>query len=344
MWTLLFLIGFLSQTFADEIDDSQEEMECFSLQEDRCPNANITFWMYTNGHPRGFEISQNNIPRHEFEPQKRLKVLIHGFNGNRDFTPNAQLRSKFTDLDINVISVEYKKLAREPCYSEAVDNAKIVGKCLAALLWELLENELVRNEDLHLIGFGLGAHVAGFTGSEVPYKKLEHITALDPAKPLFLGLDAARKLDPTDANFVDVLHTDVLMHGLLDPQGHVDFYINMGLTQPNCGPISKMETHLCYHNRSADYYAESISTAEGFIGFFCPNFKSFATGDCKPTNNIELMGYYVRSEARGRYFLGTNKVPPYAMGLNYENLDRQVKGRTFLNDELMETIFKKKSS
>lgn len=52
--------------------------------------------------------------------------------------------------------------------------------------------------------------------------------------PLFVTTDNSRKVDMTDADFVDVLHTNALEKGKLEASGHVDFYANGGLTQPGC--------------------------------------------------------------------------------------------------------------
>ncbi|EDW88949.2 uncharacterized protein Dyak_GE19008 [Drosophila yakuba] len=315
-----------------------EEMNCFSLRNESCPNHNISFWLYTKENPEGKKLPTVGLVKDSFSPLKPLKVLIHGFNGHRDFSPNIQLRPLFLKQDYNVLSLDYPKLAYEPCYTEAVHNAKYVGLCTAQFLQKLIEDGLVRTEDLHLIGLGLGAHVAGFAGQFIQQHTLEHITALDPAKPLYLVNDTAEKLDPTDAKFVDVVHTDVMLLGLLEAVGHVDFYLNMGVSQPNCGPVNQMETHFCYHNRAADYYAESISSTSGFYGFHCPNFKSFATGICVPQQNIQLMGFHVHPEARGRYFLETNNGPPYAKGENFSTMNRQLKGRTYVNDDIIEKL------
>lgn len=62
---------------------------------------------------------------------------------------------------------------------------------------------------------------------------------MDPAQPHFSNTDPLVRLDPTDAIFVDVIHTDAIDHvtggfGMEEPVGHLDFYPNGGNNQPGC--------------------------------------------------------------------------------------------------------------
>jgi len=59
---------------------------------------------------------------------------------------------------------------------------------------------------VHLIGHSLGAHTAGYAGERI--EGLGRITGLDPAEPYFQGMPSHSRLDPTDAQLVDVIHTD----------------------------------------------------------------------------------------------------------------------------------------
>lgn len=73
------------------------------------------------------------------------------------------------------------------------------------------------------------------------------LSGLDPAEPHFSKTDPIVRLDPTDADFVDVIHTDAGPFlsgglGIFEPVGHVDFYPNGGIDQPGCrgGVLSYM--------------------------------------------------------------------------------------------------------
>lgn len=62
---------------------------------------------------------------------------------------------------------------------------------------------------------------------------------MDPAGPFFDNTHPAVRLDPSDAEFVDCIHTDgssifSLGLGTPEPMGHVDFYPNGGYHQPGC--------------------------------------------------------------------------------------------------------------
>lgn len=63
---------------------------------------------------------------------------------------------------------------------------------------------------------------------------LPRITGLDPAMPLFITSGKADKLDPSDASYVDVIHTNALVQGKMERCGHADFYMNGGIMQPGC--------------------------------------------------------------------------------------------------------------
>ena len=67
--------------------------------------------------------------------------------------------------------------------------------------------------------------------------KSGRITGLDPAGPAFQYTDPLVRLDPSDAIFVDAIHSDAAVDfisgfGMEQPVGHVDFYPNGGQNQP----------------------------------------------------------------------------------------------------------------
>ena len=54
-----------------------------------------------------------------------------------------------------------------------------------------------------------GSFVSSASKGQDSYK-VGRITGLDPASLFFLGADKSVKLDKTDAEFVDVIHTDIV--------------------------------------------------------------------------------------------------------------------------------------
>ena len=164
--------------------------------------------------------------------------------------------------DVNVICVDWSAGAADPNYVRAAVNTRLVGRQVALLIESINNSNDGKkiNDKIHIIGFSLGAHVAGFAGHQL--KNLSRITGsklyiiekfreiaisrkkisssgLDPAGPLFEGYDPNVRLDKTDADYVDVIHSngDSLIvggFGTWEPLGHVDFYPNGGRNQRGC--------------------------------------------------------------------------------------------------------------
>lgn len=61
----------------------------------------------------------------------------------------------------NIISVDYSPLARDDCYIAAVYNVPLVAKCTAQMIDTLIREKVLRMKDLHVVGFSLGAQIAG---------------------------------------------------------------------------------------------------------------------------------------------------------------------------------------
>lgn len=142
-----------------------------------------------------------------------------------------------------IYSVDWGPLSELPCYYTSYLNTWHVGQCIAILTVGLAKFGVIP-QSLHLLGFSLGAHIAGFAGEnlkKVLNISLGRITGLDPALPFFATMKNEWKLDPSDAGFVDVVHTSAGSFGKIEALGHVDFYMNGGALQPACQNASCMK-------------------------------------------------------------------------------------------------------
>lgn len=211
-----------------------------------------------------------------------------------------------------------------PPYSQAVANIRLIGAITAHVVHMIYEEVGLKDLDkVHMMGHSLGAHLSGYTGYTLQKDfglMLGRITGMDPAEPLFGDTDPLVRLDPSDAKFVDIIHSDALpfssgglffnildfrrtvkmnMHpltglGMRDPIGHVDFYPNGGFNNPGCD--APMDDYIkqdrqsffagiqqflaCNHVRSFQFMLESMYTKCPFMGIACDSFDDFKEGHC----------------------------------------------------------------
>ncbi len=74
-----------------------------------------------------------------------------------------------------MILVDWSPLCAFPWYAHAVINTRTVGNYLSKFLNFIVSNG-VPIKSIHLIGFSLGAEIAGFTGKDNSFGKLPRIT------------------------------------------------------------------------------------------------------------------------------------------------------------------------
>ncbi|XP_046392727.1 pancreatic triacylglycerol lipase-like isoform X2 [Ischnura elegans] len=200
--------------------------------------------------------------------------------------------------DVNVVTVDWVGGSGPP-YTQAVSNIRLVGVMTAHLIKLMMEEAGVNPVKIHLIGHSLGSHVSGYIGLQMKEfgARIGRITGMDPADPQFDGTDPMVRLDPTDAIFVDIIHTDTRPFvsggfGLAAPIGHFDVYPNGGEYQPGCN-IALMtskddETFWrglkryigCNHIRSYEYFTESINSECPFAAVECSSYEDFLAGKC----------------------------------------------------------------
>ncbi|CAL8320670.1 unnamed protein product [Arctogadus glacialis] len=255
---------------------------------------------------------QESIAECGFNITAQTFAIVHGWTVAGIFEGwVSQLVSALLEREpsANVIVVDWLKRAQHH-YPNAAQHTQLAGQDLAALInWLELDVKYDLSK-LHLLGFSLGAHVAGVAGN-LAYSKVNRITGMDPAGPHFEYADELRRLSPDDASFVDVVHTNTkgspdLSIGIQRPVGHVDIYPNGGMDQPGCSlqhTLQMMATFGlqkvglimgCAHERSVHLFIDSLVNRERqSVAYRCSSKDAFDRGQCLSCrrNRCNTLGY-----------------------------------------------------
>ncbi|VVC95499.1 unnamed protein product [Leptidea sinapis] len=205
-----------------------------------------------------------------------IKVLVHGWNSKGSSRMNPQIRDALLHVgDFNVIVVDWRRAAMGT-YTTSVWSVPGIGQHLGWFLQFLFNNFGGNWNNLHLIGFSLGAHVIGNAGRTIG-GRAGRLTGLDPAGPQW-GRNS-NAINRNDGVYVENIHTDGGLLGIFDPVGDVDFYPNGGRNrQPGC----MLST--CSHSRGYELFAASVRYNH-FNGRQCANLND-ARNSPVPTNPI----------------------------------------------------------
>ncbi|KAI5631393.1 lipase domain-containing protein [Phthorimaea operculella] len=270
------------------------------------------------------------IRNSNIDPRGPFYFIAHGFleGGHKlwiEKLTNALLSVEGNDA-ATVFIVDWRG-GSQPPYGQAVANIRLIGRMTAYLIHHVYEQLGLSNlNNFHFIGHSLGAHLAGYCGHALQRKfrlKLGRITGLDPAAPYFTDTVTLVRLDRTDATYVDIIHSNALPlyergFGISEPIGHVDFYPNGGQIQPGCAKdTTPMQTNMyhsiqkmigCNHERSYEFFTESIAPTCPFFGVRCESYAAFLSGNCTTCDDkyhfCLPMGYHSYRHYKGLHRLG----------------------------------------
>ncbi|MGH0183560.1 UNVERIFIED_CONTAM: hypothetical protein FKN15_012395 [Acipenser sinensis] len=284
------------------------------------------------------------IAQCKFNQTIKTFVVIHGWTVTglfESWIPKLVSALYEREPHSNVIVVDWLHRAQQH-YPTSAAYTELVGQDVAK--FSQINYPL---EMFHLLGYSLGAHVAGIAGS-LTNNKVNRITGLDPAGPSFEYAEEQRRLSPDDANFVDVLHTYTRGSpdrsiGIQKPVGHVDIYPKTVYLFFVCDMFIDLRTLAkvvvakwlsplcvfsllfvdmdqivkCSHERSIHLFIDSLLNEEKpSMAYRCNTKEAFDKGLCLSCrkNRCNTLGYdvnKVRNKRSARMYLKTREVMPY---------------------------------
>ncbi|XP_053688684.1 lipase member H-B-like [Sabethes cyaneus] len=266
------------------------------------------------------ELSQTVINDGNFSSKivasKPMVFITHGWldNGNRIWVRNmAADYLKF--VDTNVCVVDWSKLCLYG-YAIAVNHTFRVGAYMANFI-TYLNGQGIPLSKVTLVGHSLGAQISGHTGRNLG-GKIAAIYGLDPAGPLFtmpFDVGPAKRLDSSDAQYVQMIITSRCALGVCIGDGHENFYPTGGLVpQPNCvlplfGNSESFEQITCSHSHACTLFQMALNPNNVFNGKKCSAYPAYLVGLCL-FNKSTKMGIY-SSRVGGDFYLMTSAFPPY---------------------------------
>lgn len=276
-------------SFKDENGATYYEDLTLIVPESRAKPKHVTLYLYTQRNKEnGVRYTMDEADKLKlstfYDPKKPNFFVIHGWTNDYRSPVNTLIKDAIlAKSDMNVFVVDWSGPAKG-LYSIAKGAVPQVGKFIGEFVKKMINMFGILPSDIKMAGHSLGAHIAGCAGAEIG-QKIDYIVGLDPASPLFTVKNKAVRLDESDANFVQVIHTSTNFLGFKSSLGHVDIFPNKGYSQPGCG-LNML--YICSHGRSYEFYAESILSG-GFASQKCKNYKTFNAGQCE-NNDMTYMG------------------------------------------------------
>ncbi|KAG6451669.1 hypothetical protein O3G_MSEX007280 [Manduca sexta] len=328
--TILYFCAFVCY-FAPVILESRSELGYPSGMMSVCPGSTkpatipksqlkyLSFVVQGNGRSRqkyNYWNARNIAKDPRINFKRRTLLLAIGYLDSPSFPISAMFANEYEDIGYNIIIVDNQRFATVH-YHLASRLMRPVGKHVAEVLVQLTQAGLDPSK-LELLGFSLGGQTVSYVAKnyqQMTGKNVSNIVALEPSGPCFRTLGKEDRLDASNADFVQVLHTNIDGYGMATPMGHVDFYINGGEYQPSDLNLYPCTT-TCSHFRVLALWVVALRHPGKFLGIKCKSIQQARDGKCFENCPVEInnMDLTIDKKKHGIFFVSTSKEYPYFLG------------------------------
>lgn len=208
----------------------------------------------------------------KLDTTKKLTLIIHGYTDNKNrHWIKRMARDIASWTNSNACVVDWSKLATTD-YLLAAGHVNKVGEEIGDFLLSIQQH--IPLDRVSLLGHSLGAHIAGAAGARTG-SQVDAIFGIDPAHP-FITIPmrpATERLDPSDAKFVQVIHTTSGTFGTPFNIGHQDWFADGGKApQKGCEPgliifdrnaLAPISV-VCSHLRALEIFRFALDPANQF--------------------------------------------------------------------------------
>jgi hypothetical protein len=228
----------------------------------------------------------------DFNVNRSTVLYVHGYreNVNSESVQTVIKAFLMRDDNQNILVMNWSNYSDGNYATSAVPDLIKLGHLIGVGIYSFAIQNAFDPSRLHIVGHSLGAQLAGYIGRWIIVMsqsklKVQRITGLDPARPLFSHKVTfmPTSLSSFDARFVDVIHTDSGNLGESENCGIVDFWPNGGSHQSGCKTFPQIQ--VCDHMRSWRYFAESVASKNSprFDAIQCDTYKDFKKQNCSGT-------------------------------------------------------------
>lgn len=248
-------------------------------------------------------------------------MFVGGFKSNINKKTEASVRDAFKKVSKSYLIIidhsDYtherpKKLALS--YELSVRHVYYIGKQLAEMLAGLHKGGISAT-NIHCIGHSLGSQILGHVGekfTQATGKKISRITALDPAGPCFSNSKTEEQIRAGVADYVEVYHCNAGSLGTSSILADIDFFVNKGNAQPNCGTplipgiVDSSKAAKCNHKTCVTMWTASVAHPDWYTAYQCNSYNDFKAGRCFQ-NARTTAGFWNPGKAKGIYYFSTKE-------------------------------------